>query len=740
MGGVVEQRQAIGNRVQRQFRGARRIRHHAVTCRMRLSIHLQGFILVCGALTGLTGALAGQVASDRGLIVRQLSFEGNHSIADEALRMSIATSPSSFFARSPFVRWIGFGEKRYLNETEFRRDVLRIAAFYGQSGFIDATVDTVVRRTETEVFIVVRIVEGEPIRVSSFDVEGVEHVLEMRDLLRALPLRVGEPFNRLAMMASADTVRLRLADAGYPFAEVYRNFDSNRETRMAAVRFQVDPGPRATIGNIDILGTEQVDEVVVRRTLSVEPGQPYRQRELYFSQLDLYRTQLFDYVSIGLTDEAESGLEEQTVGIQVRVSEGLPARLRFGGGYGTIDCFRALGSWTRLDFLGGGRSLELRSRLAQIGAGSPTSWGLENSVCPRLSDEDPDRLKLNYNLTATFHQPYLFTRHASATLELFAERYTEFQAYLREAVGGDVGVTYRLARGLPITLGYALSHGSTLADPAIFCTYLNICTVEDTRVFTQPLWRATLSLSGFWERRNSALNPSRGSLLAVELRWASPTIGSDTLAQFTKGTVEYAHYFRTSRRSVLSLRVKLGTILPSAFGIEGQELKYVPTEERFYAGGANTVRGFGQNELGPIVRVIDTVLVTDQQPERQAVIRTSATGGNDLFIANAEWRFPFPLFPDKLTGAVFVDAGRVFARDTQTTTLTDIRITPGVGVRLGSPLGPVRLDIAFNPYPPQSSPLYRKDEGDLILVTPDYQPEDSFWGRFRVHFSVGQAF
>ena len=672
--------------------------------------------------------------------MRQLSFEGNRSITDEALRTSIATSQSSFFARSPFVRWVGFGEKRYLNETEFRRDVLRIAALYRQSGFIDATVDTVIRRTETEAFIVVTIVEGEPIRVSSFDVVGVEHLLQMRDLLRALPLRVGEPFNRLVMMASADTVRLRLADVGYPFAEVYRNFDSDREARTASVRFDVDPGPRATIGSVDVLGTEQVDEAVVRRTLSVEPGQLYRQREIYFSQLDLYRTQLFDYVSIGLADGYESSLEEQTVDIQVRVSEGPRSRLRFGGGYGTIDCFRALGSWTRQDFLGGGRTLELRGRLAQIGAGTPTSWGFENSVCPRLSDEDPDRLKLNYNLTTTFHQPYLFTRHASATLELFAERYTEFQAYLREAVGGDVGASYRVMRGLPITLGYALSRGSTFADPAIFCTYLNVCTEEDTRVFTQPLWRASLSLSGFYERRNSALNPSRGSLLAVEVRWASPAIGSDSLVQFTKGTIEYAHYLRTSRRSVLSLRVKLGTILPAELGVEGQGLKYVPTEERFYAGGANTVRGFGQNELGPIVRVIDTVIVTDQHPEGQAVIRTSATGGNDLIIANAEWRFPFPAFSDKLTGAVFVDAGRVFARDTQLTSLTGIRITPGVGVRLGSPLGPVRLDIAFNPYPPQSSPLYRKEGGDLILVTPDYRPEDSFWGRFRLHFSVGQAF
>ena len=702
--------------------------------RMRLAV------LVCGMLVTSAGVLTGQVRSERGLIVRQLSFRGNESIRDEALRSSIATSHSSFFARSPFVRWIGFGEKRYLNETELQRDVLRIVALYRQSGFSDATVDTAVRRTDTDVYIEVTIDEGAPIRVASFDVTGVEHLLDPRDLARALPLQVGEPFNRLLLMASADTVRLRLADIGYPFAEVFRNFDTDRQQRTAEIGFEVDPGPRATIGNIEVIGTERVDDVVVRRTVSLESGDLLRQRDVYYSQLDLYRTQLFDHVSIGLGDGYESGADEQTVDVQVRVSEGPRSRLRFGGGYGTIDCFRALGSWTRQDFLGGGRTLGLRGRLAQIGAGSPADWGFQNSVCPRLADEDPNRLKLNYNITASFHEPYLFTRRTSATLRLFAERYTEFQAYLRESVGGDVGVTYRVMRALPVTLGYALSHGSTLADPAIFCTYLNICNEEDTKIFTQPLRRATLSLSGVHERRNSALNPSRGSLLAVELRWASPAIGSDSLVQFTKGTIEYAHYFKTTRRSVLSLRVKLGTILPAELGVEGQELRYVPTEERFYAGGANTVRGYGQNELGPIVRVIDTVIVTDEHPDGQAVIRTSATGGNDLFIANAEWRFPIPVFSDNFTGAVFVDAGRVFARDTQLTTLTDIRITPGVGVRVASPLGPVRLDIAFNPYPPEPSPLYRKEGGDLILVTPEYRPEDSFLGRFRLHFSVGQAF
>jgi outer membrane protein assembly factor BamA len=685
-------------------------------------------------------ALAAQEYADRGLVVRQLSFRGNEGISDEMLRASIATSRSSFFARSPFVRWIGLGEKRYLNETELRRDVLRVTALYRQSGFIDATVDTVVRRTDTDAYIEMTIDEGEPIRVAAFEVTGAEHLMDVRGLVRALPLRVGDPFNRLLMLASVDTVRLRLADIGFPFATVFRNFDTDRQQRTASISLEVDPGPRVTVGEITVSGTDQVDEAVVRRTVSLETGSSFRQRDVYHSQLDLYRTQLFDYVNLSLADEPIQGAERQTVGVQVHVAEGPRSRVRVGAGYATIDCFRALGSWTRHDFLGGGRVFEIRTRLSRIGAGSPTAWGFENSVCPRLADEDPNRLKLNYNLSASFRQPYLFTRRASGSVELFAERYSEFQAYLREAVGGDAGVTVRATRSLPVTLGYSLSYGSTLADPAIFCTYLNVCNVEDTEVFTEPLVRATLSLSAVLERRNSMLNPSQGSLLAAELRWASPAIGSDTLVQFTKGTVEYAHYVKMARRAVLSLRIKFGTILPAELRFEGQELKYVPTEERFYAGGANTVRGYGQNELGPIVRVIDTVIVDEEHPEGRALVRTSATGGSDLIIANAELRFPIPQLSDDFTGAVFVDAGRVFARGNESQVVTGLRITPGVGLRIASPLGPIRFDVALNPYPPDPSPLYRKEGADLILVDPEFRPEDSFWSRVRLHFSVGQAF
>ena len=102
-----------------------------------------------------------------------------------------------------------------------------------------------------------------------------------------------------------------------------------------------------------------------------------------------------------------------------------------------------------------------------------------------------------------------------------------------------------------------------------------------------------------------------------------------------------------------------------------------------------------------------------------------------------------PVFGGRMIGAVFIDAGQVVNRGDEIVTLTEIKITPGFGIRLGTALGPIRLDVGYNPYEPRPSPLYEPnlETGELVLVDSNYVPESrSFLGRLRLHFSVGQAF
>ncbi len=693
------------------------------------------------------GALSGQ-GDESPLIVRGISFSGNHEIDDLTLKSFIGTSESSAFARWATVRWIGLGAKRYFDETEFRTDVLRIAAIYRVSGYREVVVDTVVRREDGAVSIKFIIDEGRPVRVTSLQISGLDNIISVRAVLGKLVLKLGRPFNLGLLQASVDTIRTALRDRGYPFPEVFQSFNAKLDEYSADVSFEVLPGRKATIAAVEIVGTREIDEIVVRRALLVKPGDPYSERKLLDSRLALYRTNLFNFVSVGLTDSVPSTPGASTVNVRVRVTEGALRRVRLGTGYGTIDCFRALSGWTVRDFLGDGRTLDLSARVSKLGVATPLDGDLENNICAGLNGEDA-RLKLNFNLTASLREPFFFSRKLSATVAFTGERHSEFNAFLRESVGGNFAVTWLTPANIPVTASYSLATRKTEADPATFCVFLNVCQEDDTRVFQEFRRRSVLELTLLWDRSDSPLDPTRGTRLTGDFRYASTAIGSNELIQFARGVVEFASYHPVARRSVFAWRVRVGSLV-SPKNFNNNTTRFTPPEDRFYGGGPNSVRGFGQNELGSIVRVLDAGSVdtndvngdTTFTISEGSVIRTSATGGNQLFFANAELRFPMPGFAGRLFGAIFTDAGQVYDRGVEDESLADIRITPGVGLRIGTPLGPMRLDVAYNPYDPRENTLFSDvdKDGQLEEAILQYSPKPSFLGRLRLHFSVGQAF
>src|SRR4029077_2981631 len=264
--------------------------------------------------------LAAQQESQR--VVRGLSFEGNHAIDDYTLTAAIATTNSSAFATSPFLRWTGLGEKRYFDELEFRRDVVRLLLLYRQSGYMNAVVDTLVRREDRDVNVTFRIYEGEPVRLTSLDLSGLDSVLDVRALKRALPLQVGDPFNRFLFQASADTVLAWLRNRGYPYSDVLKSFDVGVAALAARATLEGVPGRRMRIGTVAITGAERVDTATVRKMLSVGPHDWFRQDRLYQTQRDLYGLGMFRSVSVGLADTvSNAGSTDSTVNVVVRVGE-----------------------------------------------------------------------------------------------------------------------------------------------------------------------------------------------------------------------------------------------------------------------------------------------------------------------------------------------------------------------------------------------------------------------------------
>ena len=698
---------------------------------------LRAFVSVLLVAVSAAAPLAAQQEQQR--VVRALSFEGNHALDDYTLRTAIATSNSSWFARAFLIRSLGLGAKRYFNELEFRRDVIRLLLLYRQSGYMNVVVDTIVRREDRDVFLTFRLYEGEPVRLRQLELRGLDSVGSVADLRRRLPLEVGAPFNRFLFQAAGDTVVSWLRNRGYPFADVLRSFDVDAATLTAQGTLEAVPGPRVRVGAVLITGATPRDTATIRRTLSVNLRDWFRLDQLYQTQRDLYALGMFSAVNVGLADTAPPP-GDSTARVVVRVSDAPRYRVRIGAGYGSIDCFRVQSGWTAYDFLGGGRSLDLTGQLSKIGVGVPTDAGLRANICHSLHDDFTSDTA-NYNATVTLRQPAFLSPRHTASVALFAERRSEFEAYTRAAVGTNVGVTFNARRAVPVTLAYSYAFGRTAAQPAIYCIYFRVCNSSDQVFLAHARRFGAVSLTGVRYQVNSVLDPTAGSSERATFVYASRHVLSDTLYEFSRGELEVARYYALSRRTVLAWRVRAGTILPLRRTLLGQTTQFVPPDQRFYAGGPNSVRGYALNELGPrvYVKAVPSTPSTDT-----TFVAASPTGGTSVFTANVELRAPTPILPDRVRLGLFVDVGQLWVRGDTLTKVSGLRVTPGLGLRFVTPLGPVRLDAAYNGYPQEPGPLYVLNTKDRTLkatgVTIAPGLPAGFWRRLVVQFAVGQAF
>jgi len=700
---------------------------------------MRGVVRLVWLITVLVSA-APLFAQERQLVVRQLEFRGNRAIPDELLASAISTTNSSWFARTFLFRWLGLGAKRYFDPQEFRRDVVRIGVLYKRSGYYDAVIDTLVRRTTEDVYITFNIKEGEPIVVTTLTITGLDSLQERgrRAALQDLPLRQGDPFNRYAMQASADTLTRRLRDHGYPSATVFTGFEVDKPERRASVTLDVAPGRRAVIGRITVVGSIRVDSSLVRKLLVARPGRRYSQEELFQSQRNLYESDLFRFASVNI-DSAAFQPGADSVPLLVQVNEGKRRRIRGGLGYATNDCFRGSLGWTSRNFLGGGRVLDLTSRVSKVGVGAPLDWGLADNICGQSRNDTVGSAKLNFYLGASVRRPAFLSPNNAITVSVFTERRSEYKVYLRQETGASIALTRTTPRRRnPLSLTYTLSYGRTQATAQSFCAFFNACTPDIIDVLRQNRMLATLTATGNFPRVNSQIDPTRGSIGSLELTHSSKYIGSSPLQQFTRFVGSMAWYRPLSREVVLSWRVKGGLIVSPNVDVASGSGAFIPPEQRFYAGGPNDVRGFDRNELGPVVYVIPQGAVGP--PLNADSVRVAATGGNSIAVANVELRVPSPVLSSRVRLAAFVDAGGVWQHGHNERPAV-IRVTPGVGMRIATPLGPARLDVAYNPYKLQPGPLFQFDPAGNLTPVPG---QDSYVlprkSKYTFHIAVGQPF
>src|SRR5712671_358141 len=510
--------------------------------------------------------------------VRTVKFLGNRALDEKLLRASIVTQQAPLFYRLSLTRWIGLARAPAFDGMEFRRDVLRIQALYGVHGFPESKVDTTLRRRHDDLDITFRIAEGPPVIVDSVQIVGLDTLVKVPNIRRLLPLQAGNPFDRIAFQTSVAVLEAWLRDRGHAFARVTGGFAAAADARSVTVTLTADPGPRARIGDIAVEGTEAINKRVVLKLLMIEKGQIYSDSALHAGMMNLQRTELFRQVRLGLVDTAPSNPKDTLVTVHVRaqLADYPLRRARVSAGYGTLDCMRAMGSVDLFNFSGEGRRLELRARTSELGVNQ-----LDHSACRQLLDEDPSRLKINYNLAVTLHDPLISWNRTTGMATVFLERHSEFGAYLREAVGGEVALTRQIATDLPLEGSYSLSYGRTLATPATFCALLNVCSLDDQAIFGARRRRSVVSFQLVRDRSNSINDPTQGSTLVTELRISPAFLGSDEFMRFVRATGGFTAHAPMGN-GVFSWRVRAGTVFAPRANVPTGRREYVPPEERLF--------------------------------------------------------------------------------------------------------------------------------------------------------------
>jgi outer membrane protein insertion porin family len=698
-------------------------------------------LLVLLAATGLVTAgcarprvaeLYPQVGQYAGRQVDQLEFRNIEPFSRDSLR-AITESEATRCQLIPIVLPIcvpgtDWGLRRRFVELEaVGRDVSRLTALYRQSGYFGTLVIPEVEEIapgEEPVRLIYRVERGPAILVDTVIVEGTEGIADPDSLAAELRLQPGDMFELPQLLAASDDVAELLRAEGHAYAEVLRNYTVDVERQRATAWLVAVPGPRVTVDTVVVQGLDVLDERTIRRQLTIQEGDLLRLTRARESQRNLYELEMTQFASVAVApDTLQVDPEDPTTAtLLVQITEAPEHLVEAVAGFGTQDCIRTGAQWVDRSFLEGARRLTVSGSVSRIAAG----------LCePRdtLFDRDMD-----YRFTAELVQPFLVSHRNRLAVSVAAERTTQPGLFRRTSQGARVSLTHRLGARELLFSALEAEHRETQAVPALYCYAFAVCTEADIEALSRPRWRNALSASWTRDRGNRPVSPTHGYSTRLSAVWSSPLLASDY--DFVRSSGEISVYRTIRPRWVFGSHLRLGSFLTRAtVGLDD----FIPPEERFYAGGANSVRGYPRNQLGPGVWVLegDTVptLIHGGLP-----VQFFPTGGTSVAVASAEVRFPAPWIGDRVRMAAFVDAGMIALKPIWKMD-EPWRVTPGAGVRVETPVGPVRIDLAYNPNPRSRGPLVVADARGLVQIDKGFRPDPpGFWRRFQLHIAVGQAF
>src|SRR6267378_324045 len=734
--------------------------------------------LLAGALFLAPAALTSQPSVPTGPShpeVVNLTLKGVNAMKRADLLQSIYTTPSSCnsFILKTFC-WISksryFYTKKYLDHKELERDVLRIRIFYWKRGYRETEVDTaVVPRGSNKVGVTFFIKEGPPILVSNVVVNQAIPLLSQREINRSLSIGKDGPLNLIRVDSSRFFLQAGLFDKGYADAEVDTSIVVDSVAHSAEVSFTLNPKYKTTVEDIVITGNDDVTDRTIRKSLTFHIGDIFRRSEMLRSQRALYESNLFRRAAIEPRPPIDIATPDSAKVIVVTVQEAPPREARLSAGFNTIDFFQVEGRFTNYNFLGAARRLDVQGAVGNLFASSLNGRGIFHNASVPQTSSLARYFAPTYNASIDLREPWFGSPHNELALSLFTHRRSAPGIYVDRGYGTSLTFTRDVAERAPASLNYRFEISKVDAGDVYFCINFGVCDTPTLEALRGNQKLSPVSLTSAMDRTNDPFSPNRGFRANVSAEHASAFTLSDF--RYNRATGDGAAFYQIRKRGAIGAHARIGWVSPlgsttQAVGVAasfGDGILH--PRKRFYAGGSHSVRGFGENQLGP--RVLTIPLASLQSHDSSNLACTSGTdvtlcnpnlatlkdrdfdprplGGN--FVAEGSVEARFPVWRD-LIGAVFVDAGLVQQKTNPTLPRRRAAITPGFGFRYRSPVGPIRADIGLNPGTTEFLPVVTENivNGQKTLVTLQqhrtYSPSKGggILNRVVLHLSIGEAF
>lgn len=579
--------------------------------------------------------------------IKSVRFEGNETLSRRDLKKVMETKRSWWFLGGKY------------DETTFEADLERILAEYGDYGRLEAeVVGTDFEYTEDGkgVHITIHLAEGPEYRVRQMEASGNE-VFDDDEVMRLLDVQAGDVHDRGQVQEDADLIQRGYEDSGYVNARVAPQVTLDRDAKTTHVVHRVNEGDLKYIREIKITGNSVTRDDVIRREILSFPGERFDGGLLRMSQRKLEGLDYFDAIRVTMED---LGSDTSYSNLLVDVEEGKTGFFNFGAGYSTEDKFGGYGElrFNNFDimnwpsFSGGGQQFRLRLHLG-------------------------DRRDQYY---LSFTDPEIFGYPLAFGFDVFDESY-EYRG----------GTRYTEER-----TGAQLRFGKQLSPFVGVRTMLRYADTDITGLpwfawFTYPpeYWRqaeGSTTISNLWGISRNTLDsprdPGSGSRHDLEIEVAG--LGGDN--EFWKLQHDSIWYWSLDRdrKWILSYQTREG------IGDDYGSSDYIPIQDRYYAGGTTTVRGYENRDIGP------------KSAGFFGWGEKVAVGGDMRVLQNLEIKYKVT---EQFRLYGFVDGGGVWA-EMSDFDLGDMKFGAGLGFGVDIPrMGPIRLDygIPINPEDDQGS-------------------------------------